>query len=73
MYHPAAALRVPHLWATLIDDWQHTIDPASVKKVAKGEIAEPYCYKSEPLYPKDCILCLYGPTIRPGYEVWRWK
>ena len=23
MYHPAAALRVPHLWATLIDDWQH--------------------------------------------------
>ena len=26
MYHPAAALRVPHLWATLIDDWQHRAD-----------------------------------------------
>ena len=23
------------------------------------------------LYPKDCILCLYGEP--PGYEVWRWK
>ncbi len=26
MFHPAAALRVPHLWSTLIDDWQHKAD-----------------------------------------------
>lgn len=25
------------------------------------------------LYPKDCILALYSPVIRPGYEVWTWK
>lgn len=25
------------------------------------------------LYPKDCILCLYGPAIQPGYEVWNWR
>jgi hypothetical protein len=24
-------------------------------------------------YPKDCILCLYSPSIAPGYEVWTWK
>lgn len=24
-------------------------------------------------YPKDCMLCLYGPKIKPGYEVWQWK
>ena len=23
------------------------------------------------LYPKDCILCLYG--ARPGYAVWSWR
>lgn len=23
-------------------------------------------------YPKDCILCLYGP-FRNGYEVWDWR
>jgi len=24
-------------------------------------------------YPKDCVLCLYGPMIEPGYEVWSWQ
>lgn len=24
-------------------------------------------------YPKDCILCLFSPTIEPGYEVWSWR
>lgn len=24
-------------------------------------------------YPKDCILCLYGPDIEPGYDVWNWR
>lgn len=24
------------------------------------------------LYPKDCILALYSPTIAPGYTVWTW-
>lgn len=24
-------------------------------------------------YPKDCLLALYGPTIRPGHVVWDWK
>ena len=25
------------------------------------------------LYPKDCILCLYGPTIEPDFDVWTWR
>ena len=25
------------------------------------------------LYPKDCMLCLYSPAIKPGFEVWTWK
>lgn len=25
------------------------------------------------LYPKDCVLCLYSPTIVPGFEVWNWR
>jgi phage N-6-adenine-methyltransferase len=25
------------------------------------------------LYPKDCILALYGPHVMPGYLVWSWK
>lgn len=25
------------------------------------------------LYPKDCVLCLYGPRAFPGYEVWDWR
>jgi len=24
-------------------------------------------------YPKDLILCLYGPRITPEYRVWDWK
>jgi hypothetical protein len=22
---------------------------------------------------KDCILVLYSPKVRPGYEVWSWR
>jgi len=25
------------------------------------------------LYPKDCILALYGPLVTPGYTVWNWR
>lgn len=25
------------------------------------------------LFPHDCMLCLYGPTIVPGYEAWSWQ
>lgn len=25
------------------------------------------------LYPKDCMLCLFGPTVSPGFDVWCWK
>lgn len=25
------------------------------------------------LYPKDCILCLFSPSVAPGYEVWTWR
>lgn len=24
-------------------------------------------------FPKDCMLCLFGPTISPGFDVWCWK
>lgn len=52
-----------------IDDWEHTIDPASLKP-GKGPAR---FYTQAPLYPKDCILCLFGPDIVPGYEVWNWR
>jgi len=29
--------------------------------------------KPKLLYPKDCILCLYGPDFAPGFDVWSWK
>jgi hypothetical protein len=51
-----------------IDDWKNTIDPVSFKKY--GEWRN---YSSEPLYPKDCILCVYSPLVAPGTEVWSWK
>lgn len=25
------------------------------------------------LYPKDCVLSLYGPLVTPGYRVWSWR
>lgn len=25
------------------------------------------------LYPKDCMLCLFGPTVSPGFDVWCWR
>lgn len=24
-------------------------------------------------YPKDCMLCLYGPDVEIGYNVWTWR
>lgn len=24
-------------------------------------------------YPKDCIICLYGPDVKVGYDVWSWR
>jgi phage N-6-adenine-methyltransferase len=29
--------------------------------------------KPKLLYPKDCILALYGPDFTPGFDVWSWK
>lgn len=29
--------------------------------------------KAKWLYPKDCILCLFSPSVAPGYEVWTWR
>lgn len=23
-------------------------------------------------YPKDCMLSVYGPSVTPGFDVWRW-
>lgn len=51
-----------------IHDWQHTIDPATLKP----ENGPPRFYTSAPLYPKDCVLLLYGPDVVPAYEVWTW-
>jgi hypothetical protein len=61
-----------------IPNWRTTIDPASVKR------GTPHFYKTEPIYPKDCILSCFNvddmigylhDTIGylPGYKVWRWK
>ena len=50
-----------------IEDWAMTIDPASVKR------GNPQFYSSPPLYPKDCLLAVYGPNVTPGYRVWNWK
>jgi phage N-6-adenine-methyltransferase len=50
-----------------IDDWAETVDPASFKKY--GEWRN---YSSPPLYPKDCMLCVYSPVVTPGTEVWTW-
>ena len=25
------------------------------------------------LYPKDCLLCLFGPDVVPGFDVWTWR
>lgn len=31
-------------------------------------------FKKQPTcYPKDCLLLLYGPSVRIGYEVWSWQ
>jgi phage N-6-adenine-methyltransferase len=30
------------------------------------------CFDGVGPYPKDCVLCLYGP-FRNGYEVWDWR
>ena len=52
-----------------IEDWRTTINPATLKP-GKGP---PRFFESEPLNPKDCMLCLFEPTISPGFDVWCWK
>lgn len=52
-----------------IENWQTTIDPAT-EKPGKGP---PRIYASAPLYPKDTLLCLYGPDITPDFDVWNWR
>lgn len=47
-----------------IPEWRYTVDPSP--RNTTGAF-----YQSVPLYPKDCILCLYGHA--PGYKVWTWK
>lgn len=53
-----------------IHDWQHTIDPATLKE-GKGP---PRFYTQAPLYPKDTCLLLYSATyVGPWYAVWDWR
>lgn len=52
-----------------IEDWATTIDPATLKP-GKGPAR---FFTSPPLYPKDCLLCLYAPELAPGYKFWSWR
>lgn len=45
-----------------IEDWRTTINPKT------GEF-----YTSEPLYPKDCMLVLFGTRRSYLSNVWTWK
>lgn len=45
-----------------IENWRTTINPATGK-----------FYTSEPLYPKDCILVLFGTNEAYNADVWTWK
>lgn len=45
-----------------VKDWQHTINPTT------GAF-----YTSEPLYPKDCVLVLFGTDRDYNADVWTWK
>lgn len=35
------------------------------------------CFDGKHPYPKDCVLCLFGPLGEvpwsPGFDLWRWK
>jgi phage N-6-adenine-methyltransferase len=65
-----------------INDWPHTIDPSRLKRAQAAAkdagypdtIIDPTTvyYLAEPLYPKDCILALYGLGVHGGFEVWDW-
>lgn len=65
-----------------IDDWAHTVDPSRLKRAQIAAAATGYpnaiidpatCYYlAPPLYPKDCILAVYGLGVRGGFEVWDW-
>lgn len=49
-----------------VENWETTIDPASVKR------GKPEFYKSPPLYPKDCMLAVFCAGLY-GFNVWKWK
>lgn len=49
-----------------IDDWPHTIDPSPRNTTGA-------CYKSAPLYPKDCMLILFGVPNDGRPIVWQWQ
>ena len=52
-----------------IHDWEHTIDPASLKP-GRGPAR---FYTSPPIYPKDCVLLQYQPGCWVNdYQVWTW-
>jgi len=44
-----------------VDGWAHVL-------MLNGRIS----FDGEGPYPKDCILCLYGP-MHQGYSVWDWR
>lgn len=49
-----------------IENWQTTIDPASVKR------GDPQFYKTEPSYPKDLMLSAFCNGLT-GFQTWTWK
>lgn len=44
-----------------VDTWAHVL-------LLNGRIS----FDGKAPYPKDCVLCLYGP-MHQGYEVWDWR
>lgn len=49
-----------------VKDWETAIDPASVKR------GDPHFYKTEPVYPKDCILSVFWADLT-GFSTWSWQ
>jgi DNA (cytosine-5)-methyltransferase 1 len=31
------------------------------------------CFDGKNVFPKDCMLCLFGPDVEPGIELWDWR
>lgn len=49
-----------------VKDWATTVDPSPRNTTGAY-------YTSAPLYPKDCLLCLYGSSVSPTFDVWSWR